>query len=387
MTIIAHLPRPHARAVRRLGWTVLLLLGVSGTGAPAAAADPEPQASSAASPHGHSAAAFERMASDLKRSLDAKPQDVDNWILLGRTLASLNRWGEAKDAFNHAIALQPAEPALHAQLGEVLTLEASGSVTAAAREQFSKAPDDPRSRYYLAVGLAQSGDTEKAIRQLRALAAEAPPEAPWRQLVLDELSTLHGDGLPDAAPQQSLTSELQNELAALTTPAAPQASPATATPPETPAPAPAPAAAAAAPSLPASTAALEKRVQEQPGEAQGWLALARAYRAAGNEAKARDTLLRANQAVPANRDLLMAYADELADGIKPDSLPDNFIGVMRQINAIDPDQVDALWYLGLAAAQRGDSHRAASYWRRLATDLPVGSKDRKTVQERLDALP
>ena len=105
------------------------------------------------------------------------------------------------------------------------------------------------------------------------------------------------------------------------------------------------------------------------------------------EAQALDALRRANQAIPANRDLLLAYADALADGIKSDALPDDFVGVMRQVNAIDPDQVDALWYLGLAAAQHGDTHRAVAFWRRLAADLPAGSKDRKTVQERLDALP
>lgn len=348
--------------------------------APARAEDPPP--------HGHSAAEFEHMATDLKRSLDAKPGDADNWILLGRTLASLDRWNEAKDAFAHAIALRPDDPTLHAQLGEVLTLEAGGTVVPAARAEFGLAPEDPRSRYYLAVALAQSGDTSQAIVKLRSLASDAPPDAPWRQLVVNELQTLHGDGLPDATPEKSLTSQLQDELATLGAGAPGDAGKiAPAPPPATP-----PAAPPAAPTAPQQNLAarlndLETHVRLSPGDEAGWLALGRAYQAEGDEAKATETFRRANQAIPADRNLLMAYADQLADGIKGETLPENFVGVMRQINAIDPDQVDALWYLGLAAAQRGDAHRAAGFWRRLASDLPAGSKDRKTVQERLDALP
>ena len=40
-----------------------------------------------------------------------------------------------------------------------------------------------------------------------------------------------------------------------------------------------------------------------------------------------------------------------------------------------------------AAAQRGDAHRAAKFWRQLVGELPAGSRERKSLQERLDALP
>ncbi len=305
----------------------------------------------------HSAADFGRIADELKRSLAAAPDDADNWVSLGRTLAELQRWPDAKDAFAHAIALRPDAPALHAQLGEVLTLAAGGMVTGAARAEFAQAPDDPRSRFYFALAVAQGGDKAEAIRQLGVLADSAPADARWRQMVLDELKLLEADAAQDGRPPVSAVDAAEAELARL------------------------------GPVAPQTVDELEQRVLARPHETGLWLDLARAYRARGDADRATDALRRANGALPANRELLLVYANALADGIKGDILPPAFVMVMQQVNAIDPDQQDALWYLGLAAAQRGDAHRALKFWQRLAQLLPAGSRERKTLQERLDALP
>ena len=50
----------------------------------------------------------------------------------------------------------------------------------------------------------------------------------------------------------------------------------------------------------------------------------------------------------------------LAGGGKTGSRARNWSIVASQINALDAKQPDALWYLGLAAAQGGDRYRAAS---------------------------
>jgi cytochrome c-type biogenesis protein CcmH len=141
-------------------------------------------------PHGHSSDEIETMIASLRERLAKTPSDVGSWVLLGRTLASLDRWAEAKDAFSQAISRSPDDPTLHVQMGEVLTLEAGNQVTEAARAEFAKAPDDPRARYYGALALAQSGKVGEARAKLEALAAEAPPDARWRQLVVDELQAL-----------------------------------------------------------------------------------------------------------------------------------------------------------------------------------------------------
>ena len=172
-------------------------------------------------PQQHSPADFERMAVDLAAELARRPDDVDNWILLGRTYVALQRWPDAKDAFAHATALHPEIAALHAQMGEILTLQEGGTVTPAAHEEFTRAPDDPRSLFYLAVERAQRGDTHGAIERLQALAAEAPKQASWRQIVLDELHALGAGAPAETAPPDSAMDEVEDELARLGAPDAP----------------------------------------------------------------------------------------------------------------------------------------------------------------------
>ena len=113
----------------------------------------EPVAANAADPH--STAELAAAADQIKAHLKTAPDDLKGWTLLGRTLASLGRFSEARDAYNHAIALAPDNAALHAEFGEVLVLEAQGKVTPGAEAEFAKAPDDPRSRYYAAEAALQ----------------------------------------------------------------------------------------------------------------------------------------------------------------------------------------------------------------------------------------
>jgi cytochrome c-type biogenesis protein CcmH len=318
------------------------------------------------SPHGHSDADMKRMADSLSAKLARAPNDPDGWVLLGRTLATLQKWDAARDALKHALTLAPDDGAVHAQLGEVLTLAAGGVVTADAKAEFAKAPDDARSRFYGAVAIAQSGDTPQALKLLRALQAETPPDAPWRSLVSDEIATL------SAPPTASTADEIQTYLANLDT--KPGAPPGATVPAATP------------PAAPA-TAPLEDSVRQHPAEVRAWLTLSRAYQARGDLRMARNALARANQANPGNMELLLAYSDLLAIDIRDDQLPATLVGVMEQVVAIDPDQPDALWYLGLDAAHRGDAHRARKLWSRLAAGLPQASKEHLAVQAKLDGLP
>ncbi len=151
-----------------------------------------PTAANAADPH--SAADLAAAADQIKAHLKTAPDDLKGWTLLGRTLASLGRFAEARDAYSHAIALAPENASLHAEFGEVLVLEAQGKVTPGAEAEFAKAPDDPRSRYYGAEAALQRGDPAGAKQKLQALLASAPADAPWRQTVEDRLAELSSKG-------------------------------------------------------------------------------------------------------------------------------------------------------------------------------------------------
>jgi cytochrome c-type biogenesis protein CcmH len=355
----------------------------------------------AAIPHG--AAELAAAADRIKAHLQQTPGDLKGWTLLARTLAALDRFPEAREAYARAIALAPGETGLHAELGEVLLLEAEGTMTPAAEAEFAKAPDDPRSRYYSAEAALQHGDSAGARQKLQALLADAPAGAPWRQTVADRLAELtpNGQAAPAAAPvgpsmqdvaaaremspeqRQTMIRGMVERLAqqleqrpddkegwerlahaydVLGEPDKARAARAR------------------------EAAAVPRAPEVPPDDAQGWIARARSYQGLGRTADALAALKQGNALFPGNLPLLEAYMNALSVGTKDDRPSPELIDLATRINALDGKEPDALWYLGLAAAKSGDGFRAASYWTTLRDELPPADSRRALVQHKLDAL-
>ncbi len=164
-----------------------------------AAIDPA-RGAAAAGEGPHDRAELAAAAEQLKERLQREPGHVEGWVLLGRTFASLERFADARQAYDQAIALAPNEPRLHAELGELIVLTAGGVVTPEAQAEFAKAGDDPRARFYGAEAALQRGDREAAKSALKALLAAAPAEAPWRQAVAERLAEIAPDEQPPSGP-------------------------------------------------------------------------------------------------------------------------------------------------------------------------------------------
>jgi cytochrome c-type biogenesis protein CcmH len=362
----------------------------------------------AAIPHG--AAELAAAADRIKAHLQQTPGDLKGWTLLARTLAALDRFPEAHGAYNHAIALAPGEPGLHAELGEVLLLEAEGTVTPAAEAEFAKAPDDPRSRYYSAEAALQHGDSAGARQRLQALLADAPAGAPWRQTVADSLAELMPNGpAAGAAPAAAPTGPSMQDVAAAREMSPEQRQAMIRSMVERLAQRleqhpddkegwarlahaydvlgePDKARAARAREAAAAAGAPEVLPHAAPDDAQGWIARARSYQGLGRTADALAALKQGNAQFPGNLPLLEAYMNALSIGTKDDRPSPELVDLATRINALDGKEPDALWYLGLAAAKSGDGFRAASYWTALRDELSPADSRRALVQHKLDAL-
>ncbi|MES1933059.1 hypothetical protein T35B1_10631 [Salinisphaera shabanensis T35B1] len=124
------------------------------------------------------------------------------------------------------------------------------------------------------------------------------------------------------------------------------------------------------PSLTAMIGELEQRVAEHPDDMRAQAMLARAHEATGNYAAAAQGYRALNAAMPAPRPPIIA-AEAQATLASTDDLQGRAKTLYEQLLELDPQSREALWYLGLAAAERGDTHRAIDYWDRLlAEDLP-----------------
>jgi len=224
---------------------------------------------------GHDATELAAAADQLKARLEQDSGHPEGWALLGRTLATLGRFTEAQDAFARAIALKPDDPELHAELGEMLVLVAQGAVTPAAEAEFAKAGNDPRARYYGAEAALQRGDAATATSALKALLADAPPDAPWRETVearLAEISpanpqagakTTAGPTAQDVAAAQAMSPEDRQAM------------------------------------IRSMVERLAARLAQNPDDREGWARLARAYDVLGEPEKAKEARARAEAAPPA----------------------------------------------------------------------------------------
>jgi cytochrome c-type biogenesis protein CcmH len=136
---------------------------------------------------------------------------------------------------------------------------------------------------------------------------------------------------------------------------------------------------------------LAARLAKNPEDPQGWTRLARAYRVLGEDGKADEALAKAEKLQPENAEIPLDQARAIIEnatrvGGPSAPVPDEAVSLMQRASTLDPKQPEALWYLGLAEAQRRNPKSAAEYWKRLLQVLPPGSDDHKTVRAALDAL-
>ena len=151
--------------------------------------------------HGGNPASLQQATTALAAKLKQNPSDAAGWLLYGRSLAMLNQWDQAEDAYRHAIDLGQTGPDVIADHAEVLVLQAGGTVTPAAEAAFHQVlkadPSSGIARYYLAVAAMQAGEPRQAIEGFQSLLAEMPADSPLRpQLGQRVAEAAHAAGIP-----------------------------------------------------------------------------------------------------------------------------------------------------------------------------------------------
>ena len=132
---------------------------------------------------------------------------------------------------------------------------------------------------------------------------------------------------------------------------------------------------------------LADRLQREPGDFDGWLKLGRAYQVLGRHEDARAAFDKAAALRPNDPAALLARATALVEENGDDKpMPPAAETLFRQVLAIDPDSVDALWYVGMAELQAGRPEVAAAHWRRLLGKLDPKSPDYAEVEKALTGV-
>ena len=134
-------------------------------------------------------------------------------------------------------------------------------------------------------------------------------------------------------------------------------------------------------------AKLAAALQAKPDDVEGWQRLGRAYAVLGEHDKAAEAYDHAARLRPSDPAILLAEAEALMPDHKPETpVPDRAVTLLRRVEALDQKQPAALWYLGLAAAQKRNFAEAGQYWQRLLPLLPAQGEQHDAVAAAIAAL-
>jgi cytochrome c-type biogenesis protein CcmH len=173
-------------------------------GSPDAARLPAGSASGASGAAPGHALSIERVIELLAGRLQADPSNVQNWTLLARSYATLERFPEARDAFAAASRLTPENPDLLAGLAETTALAAGGDLSGRPEELLRQAlalqPRHADALWLAGLAAAQGSRYEEAVSRWETLLEDTrnPDEqATLKQYISEARQQRSG---PDTSP-------------------------------------------------------------------------------------------------------------------------------------------------------------------------------------------
>lgn len=134
-------------------------------------------------------------------------------------------------------------------------------------------------------------------------------------------------------------------------------------------------------------AQLAAKLEANPSDGKGWAMMGRSLRVLGRRDEAVGAYRKALALLPGDTQVRMDYAGMLLEEVpQGTTLPPEFVALMREVNAIDGQQMDALYFLGLAEMQAGNTARAKTLWAKLYDLLPPESEDRAELKRMMEEL-
>lgn len=168
---------------------------------------------------------FNALADNLKSSLQEREEDLEGWLLLGRSLKSLQRFDEALEALESAKRIAPDSPLVDVELAEA-KLFASGNpqISPEVREMLLSAiardPSLQKGLWLLGIDAVQRGEDVAAIEYWERLLGQIEPNSAIAGSVQEQIALARdragieapsAQGDPDAWPGVGVTVSLGNE--------------------------------------------------------------------------------------------------------------------------------------------------------------------------------
>jgi len=133
----------------------------------------------------------------------------------------------------------------------------------------------------------------------------------------------------------------------------------------------------------ANVASLAKRLEQNPGDLEGWRMLARSYTSLGKYREASAAYAQATALKSDDADLWADYAFALAMASEQ-KLQGKPLELIKKALQLDPENPKALELAGSAAFEEHDYKRAIEYWQKLIARVPANSEVADSLNERID---
>ena len=135
---------------------------------------------------------MDELVASLQQRMIDNPDDPEGWIILGRSLKTMQRYAEAETALSNANRLMPDNPMIMVELAETM-LFTSGQpeVTGEARQLIEAAlaidPDQQKGLWLMGMTLAQEGDDTQALALWQRLLGQLDPASEPYQNVSQQI--------------------------------------------------------------------------------------------------------------------------------------------------------------------------------------------------------
>jgi cytochrome c-type biogenesis protein CcmH len=148
----------------------------------------------------------DEMLTQLAARMEKEPDNLDGWVLLGRSYAALGRYPEAAAALRRAVALRGTDPDLLADYADVLAMandqRLEGEPLQAIEKALAIAPEHGKALALAGTAAYERGDFAGAVQRWERLLKSVPPDSEGARAIqasIDEARVRGGLPAPSAS--------------------------------------------------------------------------------------------------------------------------------------------------------------------------------------------
>ncbi|NNE05774.1 MAG: hypothetical protein HKO64_11790 [Xanthomonadales bacterium] len=167
--------------------------------------DGRPVAGSANANHSPDQVEMDQLLQQLVQRLEANPDDLDGWLILGRSYKTMQRYEESLEALANAFRLAPENPLVIVEYAEA-RMFASGNPQIGSEELLllQRAVDaDPQSQkglWLLGIAAAQAGQNNEAISYWSRLLEQMESDSAAAVAIKEQIGLLQGQASVTPTP-------------------------------------------------------------------------------------------------------------------------------------------------------------------------------------------